>query len=106
LAAAGQTTWHDFARAIIEEASHTPQSNPWFAAATGGRPLAIRRLILITTQEYPTAAVTPAYSVLSNSLLMQTFEVQTQDWRTQLRLAFAVERKGQLKPPLLTRSIP
>jgi dTDP-4-dehydrorhamnose reductase len=36
LTAGGETTWYDFARAIIQEASHTSQSIPWFAAATGG----------------------------------------------------------------------
>ena len=104
LTAAGETTWYDFAKAIIEEASHAPQSIPWFAAATGGRPLATRHIIPITTQEYPTAAARPAYSVLSNSLLMQTFEVQMQDWRIQLRHAFSVDRNGRQKPPLVTRS--
>jgi dTDP-4-dehydrorhamnose reductase len=106
LTAAGETTWYEFARAIIEEASHTPQSIPWFAAATGGRPLATRRIIPITTQQYATAAARPAYSVLSNSLLKQTFGVQMQDWRTQLRLVFAVERTGRQKPSLLTRNTP
>jgi dTDP-4-dehydrorhamnose reductase len=106
LTAAGETTWYEFARAIIEEASHTPQSMPWFAAATGGRPLATRRIIPITKQQYATAAARPAYSVLSNSLLKQTFGVQMQDWRTQLRLVFAVERTGRQKPSLLTRNTP
>ena len=88
LTAAGQTTWYDFARAILEQASHTPQSIPWFAAATGGRPLATRHIIPITTKEFPTAAARPAYSVLSNSRLFQTFGVARPDWRTQLQHCF------------------
>src|SRR5713226_2621937 len=95
LTAAGETTWYDFARAILEEASHTPQSIPWFAAATGGRPFATRHIIPITAQEYPTAAARPAYSLLSNSLLTRTFGVRMEYWRTQLRLGFAAERKAR-----------
>lgn len=106
LTAAGETTWYEFARAIIEEASHTSKSIPWFAEATGGRPLRTRHIIPITTQEIPTVAARPAYSVLSNALLIRTFGVQMQDWRTQLRLAFAVERKGQQKLPSPTCSTP
>ena len=87
LTAAGETTWFDFAVAIIEEASHTPLSVPWFSVATGGRPLITKRIVPITTEEYPTPAARPAYSVLSNVLLARTFGVKMQDWRTQLRLA-------------------
>ena len=93
LTAAGETTWYDFARAILGEASSMPQGIPWFAAATGGHPLITRRIIPITTREYPTPASRPAYSVLSNSLLTRTFGVTMEYWRTQLRLGFAAERK-------------
>jgi dTDP-4-dehydrorhamnose reductase len=88
LTAAGETNWCDFARAILEEASRTDQSVTWLAAATGGRPLIAQRVVAITTEEYPTPARRPAYSVLSDALLQQTFGLRLPDWRAQLQSAF------------------
>ena len=91
MTATGETTWYDFAGAILEEASRISPDVSWFAEATRGRPLITRRIIPITTQEYPTPATRPAYSVLSNSLLTRTLGVKMDDWRVQLRRGFAVE---------------
>jgi len=88
LTAAGETTWCDFARAILEEAAHISPDVSWFAEATRGRPFLTRRVIPITTAEYPTPALRPPYSVLSNSRLIQTFGIRMPDWRTQLGLVF------------------
>jgi dTDP-4-dehydrorhamnose reductase len=67
MTAAGETTWYDFAKAI-------------FARASGTAP----RLVPITTAEYPTPAVRPAYSVLSNDKFAQTFGFRLPGWEQQL----------------------
>ena len=94
----GETTWYEFARAILEEASRVPRSAPWFAAATGGRPFVARRVIPIPTEEYPTRARRPAYSLLSNSHLTETFGVQLPEWRMQLHSAFTDEDMSRSRP--------
>jgi dTDP-4-dehydrorhamnose reductase len=87
MTAAGITTWHDFAVAILDEASHVPANLSWLTAATGGRNLIAKRISPITTAQYPTLARRPAYSVLSNFRLAQRFGVHLTEWRAQLHSA-------------------
>jgi dTDP-4-dehydrorhamnose reductase len=88
MTAAGETSWHQFAEAILEERSHAPRDTPWIAAATGNLPQITRRVTPISTAEYPTPARRPAYSVLSNSRLLQSFGFQLPGWREQLHSVF------------------
>jgi dTDP-4-dehydrorhamnose reductase len=92
MTAGGATTWYDFTRAILEESSQAPPSLSWLASAANGRPSPALRVIPITTAEYPTPAQRPAYSVLSNSLLHQSFGVRLPDWSAQLHSAFLDDR--------------
>jgi dTDP-4-dehydrorhamnose reductase len=89
MTATGETSWCEFGKAILEEASRTSQDVSWFAAATGGYPLIARLVTPVTTKEYTTPARRPAYSVLSNSRLKHMFDSELPHWRTQLRSAFA-----------------
>ncbi len=72
LTAAGETTWHGFAEAIIDVAH--------------ARGLIARApcVIPIATTDYPTAAKRPEYSVLDTSGLRSDFAVDLPDWRTLL----------------------
>jgi dTDP-4-dehydrorhamnose reductase len=91
MTATGVTNWFAFAKAILGEASQSPIIPAWMAIATKGRPLITNQISAISTIEYPTAARRPAYSVLSNSLLDHTFDVQLRDWRSALHDAFESE---------------
>jgi dTDP-4-dehydrorhamnose reductase len=84
LTAAGEATWYEFARAILADCSRLSPATPWLAAATAGRPLVTKRVVPIPTQDYPTLAPRPAYSVLSNALFARTFGFTLPDWRVQL----------------------
>ena len=88
MTAAGQTSWYEFATAILEEARRAPQNLPWIASATKGRPLIARRVVPISTEEFPLPARRPANSVLWNARLKQVFGVTLPDWRTQLQRCF------------------
>ncbi|MGH9716959.1 MAG: dTDP-4-dehydrorhamnose reductase [Candidatus Acidiferrales bacterium] len=92
MTAAGQTSWFDFARAIIEHVRGCSERPAWLTAAIGNKSLKVRRIVPIATKDYPTPARRPAYSVLSNSLLKQTFGVALPDWRIQLETALAFRR--------------
>jgi dTDP-4-dehydrorhamnose reductase len=89
MTAEGETSWYEFAKAILEEVSPFTQSIPWVKAATKGMPLLTERIIPITTAEYPTPARRPAYSVLSTKRLYDRFGVRLPPWRTQLQSTFA-----------------
>ena len=73
MTAAGETTWYDFAHAI-------------FARASGKPP----KLIPITTAEYSTPAVRPAYSVLSNEKFAHAFGFRLPEWQHQLDRVMAM----------------
>ena len=89
MTASDHTTWCGFAQAILEEVAQAPAQLSWLTSATDGRRIVARRIVPITTAEYPTAARRPRYSVLSTVLLGQTFGVQLKGWRVQLHSAFA-----------------
>jgi dTDP-4-dehydrorhamnose reductase len=89
MTAGGETHWAEFAKAILAEARSLPPNDSWLAAATSEKPLIARGVVPITTAEYPTAARRPAYSVLSNARLAETFGISLPDWQEQLKCAFA-----------------
>jgi dTDP-4-dehydrorhamnose reductase len=89
LTSSGVTTWHEFAVAILDAARNIPLGTSWLAAATSGRPFMVKRIIPITTQEYPTPARRPAYSVLSNARFSETFGFSLSDWHSQLAQAIS-----------------
>lgn len=67
LSAQGQTTWHEFTQAIVEEAGLSCNVLP------------------ITTADYPTPARRPTYSVMSSERLMTRF-CHLPDWKEALHL--------------------
>jgi dTDP-4-dehydrorhamnose reductase len=94
MTAAGEASWYEFTQAILQEAARSSNSAAWFQAATNGRNLLTRRVVPITTAEYPAPARRPAYSVLLNSKLDRVFGIQLPDWREQLHKAFSVHPPG------------
>ena len=88
MTADGQTSWYEFAKAIIEEAKNARSVPPWLLAATNNLPLIVQRIVPINTSEFPTPAKRPLYSVLSNERLSRAFGVQLPNWRTQLGSLF------------------
>ena len=68
----GVASWYDFALAIFTEAEKL------------GFPLKIKRVLPITTADYPTPAQRPNYSVLSKVKFNQTLGIYPPYWRDSL----------------------
>ena len=86
LAAQGQTSWHLFARAIVEEALECG----WSLRLTPDD------VIPITTAEYPTPAKRPHYSYLSAAKLSNTYGLSPPPWRSTLKdVLVELNSKGQ-----------
>ena len=78
LSCGGQASWFEFAEAIRES-----------GLGLGKLPETAGRLEAIPSSGYPTPAKRPAYSVLSNQKLLETFGLRMPDWRDALALCFA-----------------
>jgi dTDP-4-dehydrorhamnose reductase len=71
LCSAGQTTWYEFAQAIVEEARAFEK-------------LVVRRIEPIPTAAYPTPVRRPANSVLDCSKIQAAFRLTPRPWRESL----------------------
>jgi len=71
----GATTWHGFARAIVE-------------AVRGAGPVACERVEAITTADYPTPAKRPAYSVLDTTRI-RSLGIEPPHWQLGLQRVIA-----------------
>ena len=67
LSASGETSWYEFARAIVSLAG-----------------LGETKVQRITTDQYPTTAKRPRYSVLSNEKIRNAAGIELPDWRVSL----------------------
>jgi dTDP-4-dehydrorhamnose reductase len=63
---AGATTWYGFAQAIFKK--HNTDIN----------------IIPVTSEQFPTAAKRPRYSVLDHSKIKAVFDLEIEDWKTSL----------------------
>ncbi len=72
MAAAGETSWHGFAVAIVA------------GLKTRGVPLAVENVVPIRTEDYPTKAKRPANSRLDLGRLKRVFGIKTRSWDAAL----------------------
>lgn len=73
LSATGQTNWYNFAEAILAQAPQHSERK-------------MQRLIPITSEQYPTPAKRPTYSLLDCHKLSNSFGLALPDWQRTLQL--------------------
>ncbi|MBW1994764.1 MAG: dTDP-4-dehydrorhamnose reductase [Deltaproteobacteria bacterium] len=78
----GITTWYDFARNILEQASLL-------------RSLKTKKLISIKTSEYPTRAKRPEWSVLDCAKIEKVFRISPRQWHCGLAVVLGACCKDQ-----------
>ncbi len=78
LSAAGATSWHGFAEAIVGTLRRSGEPN-----------LRAKRVVAISSAELPQAACRPPYSVLDNDAIHRAFGIRLPDWQSQLSLCLA-----------------
>jgi dTDP-4-dehydrorhamnose reductase len=81
LTCSGQTSWYEFAESIFNTYQ---QILPLYGLEAPSMPT----VTPITTEQYPTAAARPAYSVLSHDKISERFGIKMADWRQALELCF------------------
>ncbi|WP_413175251.1 dTDP-4-dehydrorhamnose reductase [Anabaena azotica] len=81
LSASGKTSWYGFAKAIFAKDIFEPDFQQ--------SQRKLQRLIAITSQEYPTAASRPAYSLLDHQKLAHNFKLVMPNWERILELVLA-----------------
>jgi dTDP-4-dehydrorhamnose reductase len=69
---AGETTWYLYAKKIFEEAQKC------------NFPLKVKKLIPISTSEYPSRAIRPRYSVLNTQKVESELKIAPRSWETTL----------------------
>jgi dTDP-4-dehydrorhamnose reductase len=76
LTATGQTSWHNFAKAI-------------FAYDPNRSEHKLKKLVAIPSQQYPTPAKRPAYSLLDTQKVSRTFGIVLPCWQRTLELVLS-----------------
>jgi len=81
MSAAGACSWYEFAREIVATDPRAAEHK-------------CKTVTRITTADFPTPAKRPANSVLSNEKCLATFGIQLPDWKLQLALVQAAQKKS------------
>jgi dTDP-4-dehydrorhamnose reductase len=81
---AGQTSWHGFATAIVEEYSRLQIDETFLSQDWPLLKAKPANIDAITTKQFPTLALRPANSYLDCSKLVQDFSVVLPNWRDAL----------------------